>query len=223
MNTKISVAASLALAFAAAPLGAQILPRGDESTRGGSTARDRIETAQDVLEAARRRAGVYGDGRVYDDRTRSSSKVPPGHRPPPGMCRIWIDGVPPGRQPAPTDCATAERTRPANARVIYGDQESFPGKGKGKHGKTTASRTGTVYSRDGVIYDRNGRVIGRQGDVIYGRDGRIYDRNGRVIGTRSGGIFGSTRVADDDDSDSDGRGKSKVKASKSRGKGKGRG
>src|SRR5262245_46657821 len=29
--------------------------------------------------------------------------VPPGHYPPAGMCRVWIDGVPPGHQPAPTD------------------------------------------------------------------------------------------------------------------------
>ena len=48
--------------------------------------------------------------------------VPPGQMPPAGMCRIWIDGVPPGRQPAPTDCATAERNRPSNARVLYGAQ-----------------------------------------------------------------------------------------------------
>ena len=47
--------------------------------------------------------------------------IPPGHRPPPGMCRIWIDDVPPGQQPAPTDCATAVRNRPANGRVIFGD------------------------------------------------------------------------------------------------------
>jgi len=44
------------------------------------------------------------------------------HRPPPGMCRIWIDGVPAERQPAPTDCATAMRRRPSNARVIFGDE-----------------------------------------------------------------------------------------------------
>lgn len=44
------------------------------------------------------------------------------HRPPPGMCRIWIDGVPAERQPAPTDCATAIRRRPSNARVIFGDE-----------------------------------------------------------------------------------------------------
>jgi hypothetical protein len=48
--------------------------------------------------------------------------VPQSHRPPPGMCRIWIDGVPPGRQPAPTDCATAIRRRPQNARVVFGPE-----------------------------------------------------------------------------------------------------
>jgi hypothetical protein len=50
----------------------------------------------------------------------SSSSVPESHRPPPGMCRIWIDGVPPAHQPAPTDCATAIRKRPLNARVVFG-------------------------------------------------------------------------------------------------------
>ena len=53
-------------------------------------------------------------------RSARSSDIPPGHRPPPGMCRIWIDGVPPGLQPAPTRCEDAVRHRPSNARVIYG-------------------------------------------------------------------------------------------------------
>ena len=51
----------------------------------------------------------------------AGTTVPDGYRPPPGMCRIWIEGVPPDRQPAPTDCATAVRRRPANAKVIFGD------------------------------------------------------------------------------------------------------
>jgi hypothetical protein len=50
----------------------------------------------------------------------ASNSVPESHRPPPGMCRIWIDGVPPTHQPAPTDCATAIRKRPMNARVVFG-------------------------------------------------------------------------------------------------------
>lgn len=50
----------------------------------------------------------------------STNNVPETHRPPPGMCRIWIDGVPPAHQPAPTDCATAIRKRPLNARVVFG-------------------------------------------------------------------------------------------------------
>lgn len=47
--------------------------------------------------------------------------IPAAYRPPAGMCRIWLDGVPPAQQPAPTDCANAVRNRPANGRVIFGD------------------------------------------------------------------------------------------------------
>ena len=60
---------------------------------------------------------------------RNTDDVPPGHRPPAGMCRVWIDAVPPGQQAAPTDCATAVRNRPANGRVIFGDENAKPGKG----------------------------------------------------------------------------------------------
>jgi hypothetical protein len=79
--------------------------------------------------------GVLGGDPTTTQETRKSDHIPPGHLPPAGMCRIWIDGVPPGQQPAPTDCQTAVATKPANARVIWGDQTAFPGKGKGKSGK----------------------------------------------------------------------------------------
>lgn len=56
------------------------------------------------------------------ERTPRSQEIPREFVPPAGMCRIWVDGVPPTQQPAPTDCATAVRNKPANGRVIYGDE-----------------------------------------------------------------------------------------------------
>ncbi len=126
MNTKITLA-MLALAVGAVPASAQISTTDrvrDRVILGGERG-DRTGTRTD---------GTIGDiiyGRASD--SRASGKVPRGHLPPRGMCRVWIDGVPPGRQPAPTSCANAQRDRVqygANARVIYGDDESFPGKGK---------------------------------------------------------------------------------------------
>src|ERR1700750_2044509 len=73
---------------------------------------------------------------------RGNGGVPPGQRPPAGLCRIWIDGVPPGRQPAPTDCATAVARRPANARVIFGDRATTPS-------RRTFTENGDVVMVDG--------------------------------------------------------------------------
>jgi hypothetical protein len=66
--------------------------------------------------------------------------MPSAYRPPQGMCRIWIEGVPPGQQPAPTDCVTAVRNRPANGRVIFGDDIPRKGKGKPKKDKNDLER-----------------------------------------------------------------------------------
>ena len=52
----------------------------------------------------------------------SRDSIAPEHRPPPGMCRIWLNDVPANRQPEPTDCPTAIRKRPPNGRVIFGDE-----------------------------------------------------------------------------------------------------
>jgi hypothetical protein len=83
---------------------------------------------------------VIGQDQEDQVRVRKSDRIPPGQLPPAGMCRIWIDGVPPGRQPAPTDCQTAVATKPANARVIWGDHDAFPGKANGKFTKGGKSK-----------------------------------------------------------------------------------
>jgi len=64
------------------------------------------------------------------EQSRRDPIVPPGYSPPAGMCRIWITGVPPGQQPAPTDCPSAVRNRPANGRVLFGDEPAKSRKGK---------------------------------------------------------------------------------------------
>lgn len=40
------------------------------------------------------------DRRVYSDRFR----IPPGHQPPPGSCRLWYGDRPAGHQTPPADC-----------------------------------------------------------------------------------------------------------------------
>ncbi|HEY3112672.1 MAG TPA: hypothetical protein VGJ62_03230 [Gemmatimonadaceae bacterium] len=68
---------------------------------------------------------------------RRDQVVPPGFFPPAGMCRIWINDVPPGQQPAPTDCASAVRNRPANGRVLFGDDPAKSKKGKSDKSKSS--------------------------------------------------------------------------------------
>ena len=57
-------------------------------------------------------------------REQARPDIPAAHMPPPGMCRVWLDNVPAGQQPAPTDCASAIRNKPQNARVIFSDDDS---------------------------------------------------------------------------------------------------
>ena len=91
---------------------------------------------------------------------RNSNGVPPGQRPPDGMCRVWVTGVAPGRQSAPTDCATAEAQArlTANARVIYG---GFPGKKHSSDGLLTRRRElpDGSWVLDRYRRDANGNIV----------------------------------------------------------------
>jgi len=52
------------------------------------------------------------DGRYF--------RIPPGHFPRAGKCRIWYPDRPPGRQPPPGACRDLERRVPAGAYLVYG-------------------------------------------------------------------------------------------------------
>jgi hypothetical protein len=88
-----------------------------------------------VAEAQRRPSN---SGRAQTEQSRRDPVVPKGFAPPAGMCRIWINGVPPNKQPAPTDCASAVRNRPANGKVLFGED---PSRAKGNSKKKKSSAT----------------------------------------------------------------------------------
>ena len=52
--------------------------------------------------------------------TKAANAVPKSAQPPAGLCQVWLENVPVGQQPAPTDCATAIKNRPNNARIVFG-------------------------------------------------------------------------------------------------------
>lgn len=47
-------------------------------------------------------------------------KIPPGHLPPPGQCRIWFPDRPPGHQPPPGPCHVLEHQVPPGAVLVHG-------------------------------------------------------------------------------------------------------
>jgi hypothetical protein len=108
-----------------------------------------------------------------------ANDVPPGMRPPAGMCRIWLDGVPPGQQPAPTDCATAVRNRPSNGRVIFGD-DYVDGKGRKLNGgdkRKTAPREDVPNRDDRRPTDRIDRSSPRHDDGVNDRKRKSRPRD----------------------------------------------
>jgi hypothetical protein len=51
--------------------------------------------------------------------TAATLGIPPGHLPPPGLCRVWMPGTPPGHQAPSRNCANIERTAPAGSWILY--------------------------------------------------------------------------------------------------------
>ena len=51
--------------------------------------------------------------------TASTLKIPPGHLPPPGQCRVWVQGLPPGKQPRARGCSGIEDSAPPSSWVVY--------------------------------------------------------------------------------------------------------
>src|SRR5688572_28444011 len=69
----------------------------------------------------RNRGRGRGGGRGRDDAYRGyrSLRVPPGHHPPRGACRVWYEGRPPGRQPRATSCGRLYGRVPYSAFILY--------------------------------------------------------------------------------------------------------
>ena len=185
--------ALLAVALVAAPLSAQIRPRVDTGRRtsDGSVIRTDGTIVRKDGTIIRPDGSVVrtSDGSV----SRSTSRIPPGQLPPRGMCRVWIEGVPPGQQPPVEDCASARvrAARTANARVIYGDDQSFPGRGKNRQSASRACVTRDQVQVNGrtvdvcrdangnIIWDNDRRTARRHGDDEDDDDDRFENRSGK--------------------------------------------
>lgn len=89
-----------------------------------------------TLSGAQRPVPVKPRQNLTEPQSNREQIVPPAFFPPAGMCRIWINQVPAAQQPAPTDCASAVRNRPANGKVLFGDDPR-----RSKKTKTEKSRS----------------------------------------------------------------------------------
>jgi hypothetical protein len=67
-------------------------------------------------------AALAGSGTSASAKNNHHFRVPPGHMPPAGKCRIWYPGTPPGHQPPPGNCRTLSRQVPRGAYLIGHDR-----------------------------------------------------------------------------------------------------
>lgn len=96
-----------------------------------------------------------------------ATPIPAQYMPPPGMCRVWLNGVFPAQQPAPTTCDIARANLRPNSRLIYGPSL----RGAGQTGPVmTNGRIGqggqsvcTDANRDGIC-DYRQQNNGRNGE-----------------------------------------------------------
>lgn len=81
-------------------------PGKDESGKGRG--RDKYGSEQDGKADKDRRQGQEGheQGRssYFHQHGYTRLRIPPGHYPPPGECRLWYPDRPPGHQPPPGQC-----------------------------------------------------------------------------------------------------------------------
>ncbi len=54
-----------------------------------------------------------------DVEVHSAARIPPGHMPAVGQCRLWFPGRPPGQQPKAGSCTGLQRTAPAGSWILY--------------------------------------------------------------------------------------------------------
>ena len=96
---KHSILAATAVLFAACSSSTQVVGSGPSPSQDADVAPSGSET-------------VAGNTAV-------ALRVPPGHLPPPGRCRVWIAGTPPGHQARARTCDGILAHAPAGSMVIY--------------------------------------------------------------------------------------------------------
>ena len=118
-----------------------------------------------------------------------SFQVPPGHLPPPGMCRVWYPDRPPGHQPPPGPCNVLAARLPRGAHLIRGGGYAPPPPPPGRELAISGglcNRTVIGAALGGIA----GAIIGNQ----FGKgDGRTATTiGGAVLGLLVGGSIGNS-------------------------------